>query len=334
MNFDSRYRFDLPRELIALHPADRRDESRLLGIDPAAGAVRELGPFRSLVDHLAPGDLLVLNDTRVYKARLRGQRRTGGHVEALLLERGARARALVRPLTKLKPGEEILFAPYRARLAERHPDGSVTLDFGDATAGQAADDIGEMPIPPYLKRAVEPLDTERYQTVYANRPGAVAAPTAGFHFTPALLAALAAKGVRTAFLTLDVGYGTFAPVKPGQVALHKESYRIPAETLAIFNAPRSGRLVAVGTTVVRALETFMQTGRPEGETDIFIRPGFRFRLVEALITNFHLPESSLLMLTHAFAGDILFEAYRYAVERRFRFFSYGDACFISSRPDA
>jgi S-adenosylmethionine:tRNA ribosyltransferase-isomerase len=341
---DPRFDYELPEDRIARLPAARRDESRLMGVDPASGLVTDLGLFRSIADRLGPGDLLVLNDTRVFPARLRGRRRTGGAVEILLLEAaGARVRALVRPLTKIHLGEPIFFgprhprdeAPTEARLIEKTPEGPAVLDFSPLDAGAVAARFGEMPIPPYLKRAAEPIDAERYQTVYADRGASSAAPTAGLHFTPELLDLLRRRGVEVRSIRLDVGYATFAPVLPDQERLHFERYFITDEVRALLDRRLAGsldrRIVAVGTTAVRALESYARTGCAEGETDLYIRPGHEFRIVDALITNFHLPGSSLLRLVHAFAGEIIFEAYGRAIEWGFRFYSYGDAMFVSGR---
>lgn len=333
--WDPRYQFELPAELIARHPAPERDASRLMVVDPARVLVRDAGTFRGLLGELEAGDLLVLNETRVFPARLRGRRATGGAVEIVLLEpSGSEVAALVRPLTRLREGEVIQVGESALVLGARRPDGTVLVRFDGEDASTVADRWGEPPIPPYLKRRAEPEDRERYQAVFARERGSAAAPTASLHFTPELLSALEAKGVRRALLTLHLGYGTFAPVDPGQDRLHAEPYSIPRALPEQMEAARGrgGRVVAVGTTVVRALESWARTGRLVGETDIFLKPGHEFRAVDALVTNFHLPSSSLLMLVHAFAGDLIFDAYRHAIRERFRFFSYGDAMFIASRP--
>ena len=276
----------------------------------------------------------MLNETRVMKARLRGRRASGGAVEALLLSCGNPVRALVRPLSRIKDGEAIDFGGFPGRLVARHTDGTVGLDFGAVSMTEVMERAGETPIPPYLKRPAEPADDDRYQTVYAaTLPESSAAPTAGLHFTAEVFAALAARGVATARIDLAVGYGTFAPVAEGATELHAEPYRIPPETIAAIESARAagGRVVAVGTTVVRALESWKASDRAEGETRIFIRPGWSWRAVDALVTNFHLPGSSLLMLVHAFGGDLVLEAYRKALDLGFRFYSYGDAMFIENR---
>ncbi len=331
---EAHYDIPLPEELIARYPAPLRDASRLMGVDSLAGKIEDLGLFHNLPAHIRPGDLLVVNDTRVFRARLRGKRRTGGAVETVLLsQNGPVVPALVRPLTKLKPGEPILFGDIEARIGRRLEGGPVELDFGDIDLPEFVARRGLVPLPPYIKRPPEEVDAERYQTVYAakeDRLGAVAAPTAGFHFTIDLLDRIRAAGGEIAALTLHVGYGTFAPVEPGQTRLHPERYEIPAETVRKIES-RRGRLIAVGTTVIRALESWKSSGKSSGETDIYIRPGHVFRSAETLITNFHLPGSSLLRLVHAFAGDLIFEAYRKAVAEQWRFYSYGDAMLVSRR---
>lgn len=328
------YDFALPPELVARYPADRRDDSRLLVVDPASAEIRDGGRFRRFGECLEAGDLLVLNDTRVFPARLRARRRSGGAVEIVLLgAKGSEVPALVKPLTRLKAGERLVVAEgIECVLGERLGDGTVMLGFGERDAGEVAEAHGEPPIPPYLGRRAEPIDRERYQAVFARENGSAAAPTASLHFTPALLEAIRRRGIATSTLTLHVGYGTFAPVRPGQEELHAETYRIPETLEAEMTRARAAgrRVVAVGTTVARALESWAATGTREGETRIFLKPGHRFRAFDALLTNFHLPGSSLLVLVHAFAGDLIFEAYRRAVAERYRFFSYGDAMFIAS----
>lgn len=328
MNYD----FELPNELIARHPVPERDESRLLLVSPRTDTVADAGIFRNLVDHLTEDDLLVFNDIRVSPMRLLGNRSTGARVEALILDKPDRCfRALIRPLTRLRMGETIHFRGIDGTLVEKEPSGTVLLDFGEISLADLTERAGEMPIPPYLKRPAEASDRDRYQTVYSKGYGAAAAPTAGLHFTQRLFEDLKAKQIKTAFLTLVVGYGTFAPVDPDGETLHEEFYSIPPETKSLVDQYRAkpGRIVAVGTTTVRALESFALTGRAEARTDIFIKPGFRFKLTDAMVTNFHLPGSSLLMLVHAFAGDIIERAYDHAVAERYRFFSYGDAVFIT-----
>lgn len=336
------YEFALPADRIARYPRAERDASLLMGVFPSSGEIKDLGTFSALEDQLHAGDLLVLNDTRVFPARLWARRASGGVVEIVVLAlAGHEIPALIRPLTRLRDGEELLIGDVtggdgapgsgaRIILAGRQPDGTAMLRFPDANVADVAARWGEPPIPPYLKRRAESVDRERYQTVFAREPGAVAAPTAALHITPAFLERVKARGIRVATLTLHVGYGTFAPVTPDQTRLHAETYHIMPDLPALMYETRSsgGRVVAVGTTVVRTLETWAMTGELSGSTDIFLKPGHRFRAVDSLVTNFHLPGSSLLMLVHAFAGDLIFTAYAHALAGAYRFFSYGDAMFI------
>ena len=331
------FHFDLPPELIAQQPAPERPASRLLHLERASGAWHDR-QFRELPNLLRAGDLLVLNDTRVIPARLWGRKETGGRVEVLverpLDERAALAH--VRASKAPKPGSRLVFAQgVMAEVTGREAD-LFRLEF-DRPLMAVLEAQGHMPLPPYIEREDAALDAERYQTVYARHPGAVAAPTAGLHFDEALLAELAERGIEQARVTLHVGAGTFQPVRVDDIAqhrMHSEWLRVPADVVAAVQRTRArgGRVVAVGTTVVRSLETAALDGSLqayEGETDIFITPGFRFRVVDALITNFHLPESTLLMLVCAFAGhETIMRAYRHAVAQRYRFFSYGDAMFI------
>ena len=331
------FHFDLPPELIAQQPAPERPASRLLHLERASGAWHDR-QFRELPNLLRAGDLLVLNDTRVIPARLWGRKETGGRVEVLverpLDERAALAH--VRASKAPKPGSRLVFAQgVTAEVTGREAD-LFRLEF-DRPLMAVLEAQGHMPLPPYIEREDAALDAERYQTVYARHPGAVAAPTAGLHFDEALLAELAERGIEQARVTLHVGAGTFQPVRVDDIAqhrMHSEWLRVPADVVAAVQRTRArgGRVVAVGTTVVRSLETAALDGSLqayEGETDIFITPGFRFRVVDALITNFHLPESTLLMLVCAFAGhETIMRAYRHAVAQRYRFFSYGDAMFI------
>jgi S-adenosylmethionine:tRNA ribosyltransferase-isomerase len=333
------FNYDLPRELIAQAPLAERSASRLLVLDGATRAVDDRR-FADLPGLLRSGDLLICNDTRVLPARLAGKRTpSGGRVE-LLLERVLGARRVLVQLRAShmpKPGAEIeLDCGARARVDSRD-DGFVELTL-DRDAAALWREHGEMPLPPYIERPPDANDRERYQTVFARSPGAVAAPTAGLHFDSALIAELDARGVERAFLTLHVGAGTFTPVRVERVEdheLHAEWLSVSAELCAAVSRcrARGGRVVAVGTTSVRALETAARSGEIApfaGESALFIYPGFRFRVVDALVTNFHLPESSLLMLVAAFAGrEATLAAYRHAVEQRYRFFSYGDAMFVT-----
>jgi len=337
------FSYELPAELIAQAPLPGRSASRLLACDGATGTLRDLA-FWDLPELLAPGDLLVLNDTRVLPARLRGTKPTGGAVE-ILLERLTGDRtflAQARSSKGFRPGSTIEL-PGGARAEVTGRAGDLFEMELDTAAEDYFTTYGEMPLPPYIGRPAGPADRERYQTVYAREPGAVAAPTAGLHFDAALFEALAARRVEVARLTLHVGAGTFQPVRVDDILehrMHPERVRVDASVVDAVAATRvrGGRVVAVGTTVVRSLESAARSGRLtplEGETDLFIYPGFRFRVVDALITNFHLPESTLLMLVSAFAGrERVLEAYRHAVAARYRFFSYGDAMFVLPAPGA
>ncbi len=337
--------FDLPDELIARYPMPERSASRLLRLDGDSGAVQH-GRFNQLLELLAPGDLLVFNNTRVIPARLFGQKASGGRIEVLVerLLDEQRILAHVRASKAPKPGTRLLFdGDVAAEMVARH-DALFELRFeGPRPVLAILEAIGHMPLPPYIDRPDEQADKERYQTVYNARPGAVAAPTAGLHFDEPLLAALQAKGVEQAFVTLHVGAGTFQPVRVERVQdhqMHSEYAEVPQSVVDQIAATRArgGRVIAVGTTSVRSLESAAQASLARGEplapfvgdTDIFIYPGYPFQLVDALITNFHLPGSTLIMLVSAFAGyEHVMAAYRQAVEQRYRFFSYGDAMFIT-----
>ena len=339
--------FELPDGLIARHPPAERRDARLLALTRDALLHQQ---FPDLLAHVHPGDLLIFNDTRVIPARLFGQKESGGKVE-VLIERVVddhEALAHVRASKSPKPGIWLEFDEgIRAQVTGRR-DALFILQFslpgqGCDTLLAALEKIGHVPLPPYIDRPDEDGDMERYQTVYAREPGAVAAPTAGLHFDDAMLAALEQHGVDIGFVTLHVGAGTFQPVRVDKVEdhhMHSERYQIPdslVEQVAQAHA-RGGRVVAVGTTALRALEAASQSGglqTGQGETDIFIYPGYRFRLVDALVTNFHLPKSTLLMLISAFAGrDRVMNAYQAAIEAQYRFFSYGDAMFIEGMPEA
>ncbi|MFP4501893.1 MAG: tRNA preQ1(34) S-adenosylmethionine ribosyltransferase-isomerase QueA [Candidatus Hydrogenedentota bacterium] len=332
--------YDLPESLIAQHPSDKRDESRLLVLDRAAGTIRE-DVFKNVADYLAPGDCVVLNDTRVIRARLRGTKATGGKVEIFLLRAEGPGvwTALVRPSAKVKPGTRVRCpAGLEAVVAEVLPEGRRRVRFDKADVVAHLERAGEIPLPPYIHRDTpDPGDQTRYQTVYAAHPGAVAAPTAGLHFTGAVFASLAAAGVKHTRITLHVGYGTFKPISADTLAAHRvdpEDYVFPAAAADMLNGTRAagGRVVAVGTTVTRVLESRCRQGRyrpGQGATDLYIYPPYDFRAVDVLQTNFHLPRSSLLALVCAFAGaEFVLDAYRYAVRRGFRFYSYGDVMLI------
>ncbi len=336
----SDFHFDLPDALIAREPLPGRSGSRLLVLDGVTGDVED-HRFASLESLLRPGDLLVLNDTRVVPARLQGHKASGVRFELLFERLAEDDEALVHLRASKAPRVGTLLhleGGARAEVVARAR--SLFRVRLDADAGWYAylERHGHMPLPPYLRREDRPLDRERYQTVYARQPGAVAAPTAGLHFDAALLRRLGDRGVSQAMVTLHVGAGTFQPVRvanPAEHRMHSERVEVTAQIcdqIARTRA-RDGRVIAVGTTVVRALETAALGGEVapfSGETDIFITPGFRFRAVDAVLTNFHLPESTLIMLVSAFAGrERILAAYRHAVARRYRFFSYGDAMFLS-----
>ncbi len=333
--------YDLPDELIAQEPAEPRDSARLLEVGPGAAlADRRVG---DLPDLLRPGDHLVFNDTAVIPARLEGYRDAVA-IEATLHKRAGAGRwhALARPAKRLKPGQVVRFADdFAATVAEKPGGGEVVLDFGlsDGELLAALERHGRMPLPPYIRGGKgEARDRQRYQTVFARQPGAVAAPTAALHFTQDLLARLEAAGVKRSFLTLHVGAGTFLPVKAedtGGHEMHAEIGHLPAETAEAINATRAagGRIIAVGTTVTRLLESAAGadgTVAPfTGETDLFITPGYRYRAIDLMLTNFHLPRSTLLMMVAAFTGLARIKAaYRHAVAQGYRFYSYGDACLL------
>jgi len=335
----SDFDFELPEHLIAQEPLEDRAASRMLVLDRAAQSFEDRS-FRDFPTYLRPGDCLVLNDSRVFPARLYGKRSGGGLVEALLLspsgQHGREWQALVRPGRRLRTGERIEFdGGLTAVITARGELGERTLRFEtDADLYGEFERIGHVPLPPYIKRADTAADRARYQTVFARDPGSAAAPTAGLHFTPEILDRCRAAGAATAFVTLHVGLGTFQPLRESQIEagrLHSEHYRITAENAATMRAAR--RLVCIGTTSVRTIETALSRAdaleASEGETDIFIQPGFAFRGAGAMLTNFHLPQTSLLMLVSAFAGrDLALCAYRHAVEAGYRFFSYGDCMLI------
>lgn len=333
----------LPAELIAQTPADRRDASRLMVLDREAGTIDETG-FARITDLFSPGDLLVLNDTRVLPARLFGRKESGGRVEVFLLRRMAGLdevwSCLIKSSKKPQPGSFLtLPADMKAQVLERADDETWLVTFGRKEGfSQWLEEQGRMPLPPYIRREAVVDDESRYQTVFARNVGAVAAPTAGLHFTEQLLQEIQKRGVEIAYLTLHVGLGTFLPVRVEEVSehrMHREFYTIPPETAAAIAARKAGqgRVVALGTTTTRALEHAADSAGSvrvgDGEADIFIHSDYRFKVIDALITNFHLPCSTLLLLVSAFAGkDFLFRAYAEAIRKKFRFFSYGDAMFI------
>ncbi len=338
------YFFDLPQELIAQDPLEDRSSSRLLRLDKDTGEVTH-HVFRDIVAFLKPGDCLVLNNTKVIPARLLGvKEETGAHVEVLLLKRKEEDcwECLVKPGKKCKPGTILSFGDglLRAEVLETVEEGNRLIRFlYRGIFEEVLDQLGEMPLPPYITHKLQ--DKNRYQTVYAKYEGSAAAPTAGLHFTPELLELIRAKGINIAYVTLHVGLGTFRPVKEENVLdhhMHSENYQISVEDAALINSVKEagGRVICVGTTSCRAVESAAdENGNVHagcGDTEIFIYPGYRFKVLDALITNFHLPESTLLMLVSALAGrEHVLEAYRQAVEERYRFFSLGDAMFIESK---
>jgi len=335
------FSFDLPKSLIARYPLEKRTDSRLLLLDGSSGQIQHQ-QFAQLPQQLKAGDLLVLNDTKVIAARLFGHKESGGRVEILLERLLDERRALVQMRSSKTPKAGSLIkldGGGQVRLLARH-EALFELEFEQAIL-PLLEYAGQMPLPPYLERKAEALDLERYQTVYAKHPGAVAAPTAGLHFDQALLAQLNSQGVQTAQVTLHVGAGTFSPVRSEQVEqheMHSERFEVSQSLVDAVNAcrARGGRVVAVGTTCARALESAALDGNlraQQGETRIFLYPGRRFNVVDVLLTNFHLPGSTLLMLVSAFAGyKNCMQAYQVAIRQQYRFFSYGDAMLISKNP--
>lgn len=334
--------FELPEELIAQTPLSDRSSSRLLVVDRETGKFEDKH-FFNIIDELAQGDALVMNDTRVLPARIYGEKQeTGAHLEILLLNNieGDTWETLIKPAKRAKVGTKITFGDGRleAVVEEELDHGGRIIRFQyKGIFLEILESLGEMPLPPYIKERLE--DPDRYQTVYAKENGSAAAPTAGLHFTPELLEQIAAKGVKLVYLTLHVGLGTFRPVSVDNIAdheMHSEFYRLTEEAAAQLNEVRAngGKIVAVGTTSIRTLETIGtkfdgQIKADSGWTSIFITPGYQFKIVEAFSTNFHLPKSTLVMLVSAFAGrDLTLSAYQHAIDERYRFFSFGDAMFL------
>lgn len=334
--------FDLPEELIAQTPLSDRSSSRLLVVDRKTGSFEDKH-FYNIIDELNPGDALVMNDTRVLPARIYGiKQETGAHLEILLLNNteGDSWETLIKPAKRAKVGTKITFGDGRleAVVEEELDHGGRIIRFSyEGIFLEILESLGEMPLPPYIKERLE--DPDRYQTVYAKENGSAAAPTAGLHFTPELLAQIEAKGVKLVYLTLHVGLGTFRPVSVDDIAdheMHSEFYRLTEEAAAQLNEVRAngGKIVAVGTTSIRTLETIGTKfdGEIKGDsgwTNIFITPGYEFKVVQAFSTNFHLPKSTLVMLVSAFAGrDLTLSAYKHAIDERYRFFSFGDAMFL------
>ena len=343
----SDFYYDLPDTLIAQHPTSERTASRLLSVEGVSGAMAD-GQFRDLLERLKAGDLLVFNNTRVIPARMHGLKASGGKVE-MLVERVLdehRVLAHLRASKSPKPGNLMTFeGEVEVEMLGRH-DALFEIRFlGDKSAIEQLEAHGHMPLPPYIERADEEEDQERYQTVYSDqdKAGAVAAPTAGLHFDQPMLDLLSARGVEFAYVTLHVGAGTFQPVRADDISdhkMHSEWLEVDQQVVDQVSATRArdGRVIAVGTTCVRSLESASQSGQLQpfqGDTEIFIFPGYQFKSVDALITNFHLPESTLLMLVSAFAGyETMMAAYRHAVAQEYRFFSYGDAMFITPNDEA
>ena len=337
--------YELPEELIAQTPSERRDGARLLVMDRNSGKIAHRH-FYDIIEYLNPGDCLVMNDSRVLPARLLGHRPTGGAVEVLLLRNwGENAwECLVKPGKKMQTGQEVIFGDgeLTATVEEVREDGNRVVRFHyDGIFLEILERLGKMPLPPYIKEELQ--DQERYQTVYSRELGSAAAPTAGLHFTTELLEKIREKGVSEAFVTLHVGLGTFRPVKAEEVTdhhMHSELCMINEETAAMLNETRArgGRIICVGTTSCRTLESLVnEDGSFSAKsrwTDIFIYPGYRFKAMDGLITNFHLPESTLVMLVSAFAGrEHILNAYRVAVQEKYKFFSFGDACFFADIPE-
>lgn len=337
----SDFNYELPEKLIAQHPYDKRDEARLMVLDRNNRTI-EHKVFKDIIDYLNPGDCLVINNTKVIPARLLGQKDTGAKIEFLLLKRieGDTWEAMVRPGSKLKPGTKVTFGGgiLKAEILDILDGGNRKVVFEyDGIFNEVLDKVGLMPLPPYITEATKE-DQKKYQTVYAKYDGSAAAPTAGLHFTKELLQKIKEKGVEIANVTLHVGIGTFRPVKVENVEeheMHSEHFYIKKEDVdKINNCKKEGkRVIAVGTTSCRVLESVSNKDgmmrEYEGDTNIFIYPGYRFKCVDCLITNFHLPESTLIMLVSSLAGkDFILEAYKEAVEKEYKFFSFGDAMFI------
>ena len=336
----SEFNYDLPEELIAQTPIEKRDESRLMVLDKSKQTI-EHKTFKDIIDYLEPGDCLVRNNTKVIPARIYGKKETGANVEFLLLKNieGDIWESIVRPGNKLHVGTKVIFGDglLTAEILEIMPGGTRKAKFSyEGIFNEILDKIGLMPLPPYIHEELK--DNDRYQTVYAKYEGSAAAPTAGLHFTPELLKKIEEKGVKIANVTLHVGIGTFRPVKEENVeehAMHTEHFYIKQEDAKKINASKKEgkRVIAVGTTSCRVLETIADENgfvkETEGDTKIFIYPGYHFKCLDGLITNFHLPQSTLLMLVSALAGkDYIMKAYNEAVKEKYRFFSFGDAMFI------
>ena len=341
------YQYDLPEELIAQKPVSERDTSRLLALNRSTGSISHLS-FTDFPKLLSPGDCLVLNDTKVFPARLLGRKVTGGKVEIFLLhypyihdEYSGSAKALVKASKRLRPGQKILFNEnFWAVVEELSPKGEITIKLQSTNRSivSTLEDFGRVPLPPYIRREPKAEDKLRYQTIYAKEQGSVAAPTAGLHFTKKILEKIKKLGVKICTITLHVGYGTFAPIRENDIRNHKihsEWIQITQENADKINSTKQdgGRVICVGTTSVRAVEfaanSHGHVREMEGECDLYICPGYKFKIVDSILTNFHLPGSSLLVLVAAFAGrDTILKAYSEAISKGYRFYSYGDAMFI------
>ncbi len=333
-----KFEYSLPKELIAQEPIEPRDSSRLLVLERKKKSVRE-DVFRNVIDYFNPGDVLVLNDTKVIPARIQAYKATGGKVEVFLLKKLGESRweALVKPGRRVPPGSEVMVGEgIPIKIIDRTTDGTRIIEFSSPeTSELVIRKFGQIPLPPYIKKPLS--DPSRYQTIYAKKEGSVAAPTAALHFTPQLLRRIEDKGIDVVYITLHMGWGSFQPIREETIEAHKlpsEYYTIPELVAKRINkAKKEGKkIIACGTDVVRAMETQAKEGKLEagsGSTSLFITPGYKFKVVDTLITNLHLPRSSHLVLVSAFAGrEFVFKAYQYAVERRFRFYTFGDATIV------
>lgn len=327
------FNYNLPKELIAQYPSEKRDESRLLVLHRDSGKI-DHRVFKDIVEYFAKGDLLVLNNTEVVPARLIGKKETGGKVEALLLDTEKKeCTALLKPARGCSLGSRLIFGDGRLKAeVTKIENGRRFLKFEcNGNLEALLDRLGEMPLPPYIRRRPAESDKKRYQTVYASKRGAIAAPTAGLHFTKNILSSISEKGVDVEYITLHVSYGTFKLVKSQDIARHRmerEYFEVKNKTVEKIKSNK-GRIIAVGTTVCRALETVLSGGTLSGWTDLFIYPPYRFQAVDVLLTNFHLPKTTLFMLASAFCGKgLLLKAYQEAIKKKYRFYSYGDAMLI------
>jgi len=331
--------YNLPEELIAQYPLKERDGSRMMLLERATKKAYEK-KFKDIIDYLKEGDTLVLNNAKVINARLLGKKETGAKIELFLLENlgGNAFKTLTKPSKRLKEGSRVIFQENISATVLENADFGKIVKFEGENVEEKLKAIGQVPLPPYIKRYPEELDKERYQTVYAKSNGATASPTAGLHFTEDFLSKIKDKGINVAYVTLDVSYGTFAPVLEEEIEkhkMHKECFKLSEEAVSVINMTkaRGNKVIAVGTTATRVLEACAEENNTvvskEGSTDLFIYPGYKFKVVDMLLTNFHLPKSTLLMLIGAFAGrEFALEAYQKAIESKFRFFSYGDCMLI------